>query len=40
MRYTSAAELIEQLCRGLNENPVSRIIDSELRNDVLLIDEV
>jgi DNA replication protein DnaC len=40
VRYASAAELIEQLYRGLADNTVSRIIDGLLRNDVILIDEV
>lgn len=40
VRYASAADLIEQLYRGLADNTVSRIIDGLLRNDVILIDEV
>ena len=40
MRYASAADLIEQLYRGLADNTVSRIIDGLLRNDVILIDEI
>jgi DNA replication protein DnaC len=40
VRYVTAAELVEQLYRGLADNTVSRIIDGLLRNDVILIDEV
>jgi DNA replication protein DnaC len=40
VRYSGAADLVEQLYRGLADNTVSRVIDSLLRNDVLLIDEV
>ncbi len=40
VRYASAADLIEQLYRGLADNTVSRIIDGLLRNDVVLIDEI
>src|ERR1700716_829641 len=40
VRYASAADLIEQLYRGLADNTVSRAIDGLLRHDVLLIDEV
>jgi DNA replication protein DnaC len=40
VRYATAADLIEQLYRGLADNTVSRSIDSLLRNDVILIDEV
>jgi DNA replication protein DnaC len=40
VRYATAADLIEQLYRGLADNTVSRIIDGLLRNDVILIDEV
>jgi DNA replication protein DnaC len=40
VRYASAADLIEQLYRGLADNTVSRVIDGLLRNDVILIDEV
>lgn len=40
VRYATAADLVEQLYRGLADNTVSRIIDGLLRNDVLLIDEV
>jgi DNA replication protein DnaC len=40
VRYGTAADLIEQLYRGLADNTVSRSIDNLLRNDVILIDEV
>jgi DNA replication protein DnaC len=40
VRYATAADLIEHLYRGLADNTVSRVIDSLLRNDVILIDEV
>jgi len=40
VRYATAADLIEQLYRGLADNTVSRTIDALLRNDVILIDEV
>jgi len=40
VRYATAADLIEQLYRGLADNTVSRVIDGLLRNDVILIDEV
>jgi DNA replication protein DnaC len=40
VRYATAADLVEQLYRGLADNTVSRVIDGLLRNDVLLIDEV
>ncbi|MBV9168880.1 MAG: ATP-binding protein [Chloroflexi bacterium] len=39
-RYGGAADLVEQLYRGLADNTVSRVIDNLLRNDVVLIDEV
>jgi DNA replication protein DnaC len=40
VRYFTAAELIETLYRGLADNSVGRIIDTLLRNDVILIDEI
>ena len=40
VRYATAADLIEQLYRGLADNTVSRVIDGLLRHDVILIDEV
>ena len=40
MRYATAADLLEQLYRGLADNTVGRIIDGLLRSDMVLIDEV
>ena len=40
VRYFTAAELAETLYCGLAENSVGRVIDTLLRNDLILIDEV
>jgi DNA replication protein DnaC len=40
VRYHTAAELAETLYRGLADNSVGRIIDTLLRNDLIIIDEV
>lgn len=40
VRYLSAAELVETLYRGLADNSVGKVIDTLLRNDVVLVDEV
>jgi DNA replication protein DnaC len=40
VRYFTAAELIETLYRGLADNSVGRAIDTLLRNDYLIIDEL
>ena len=40
VRYLTAAELAETLYRGLADNSVGRIIDTLLRNDLILVDEV
>ncbi len=40
VRYFTAAELAETLYRGLAGNSVGRVIDTLLRNDLILIDEV
>jgi DNA replication protein DnaC len=40
VRYATAADLVEQLYRGLADNTVGRSIASWLRYDVILIDEV
>jgi len=40
VRYFTAADLAETLYRGLADNSVGRVIDSLLRNDLLLVDEV
>jgi DNA replication protein DnaC len=39
-RYFTAAELIETLYRGLADNSVGKVIDTLLRNDLIIIDEV
>ena len=40
VRYLLAAELVETLYRGLADNSVGKTIDTLLRNDVILVDEV
>jgi DNA replication protein DnaC len=40
VRYLTAAELTETLYRGLADNSVGRAIDTLLRNDLIIIDEV
>ena len=40
VRYFTAAELVETLYRGLADNSVGRVIDTLLRNDLIIIDEV
>jgi DNA replication protein DnaC len=40
IRYFTAADLAETLYRGLADNSVGRIIDTLLRNDLIIIDEV
>jgi DNA replication protein DnaC len=40
VRYFTAAELVETLYRGLADNSVGRVIDTVLRNDVVLLDEL
>src|SRR5713226_2788209 len=40
VRYYTAAERTETLYRGLADNSVGRVIDTLLRNDLILIDEV
>lgn len=40
VRYFTAAELVETLYRGLADNSVGRVIDTALRNDVVLLDEL
>jgi len=39
-RYLTAADLAETLYRGLADNSVGKIIDTLLRNDLIIIDEV
>jgi DNA replication protein DnaC len=40
VRYLTAADLVDTLYRGLADNSVGRVIDSLLRNELILIDEV
>ena len=40
VRYFTAAELAETLYRGLADNSVGLVIDTLLRNDLIIIDEV
>jgi DNA replication protein DnaC len=40
VKYCTAADLIEQLYRGLADNSVGKIIDTLTRNDLIIIDEV
>ncbi len=40
VRYFTAAELVETLYRGLADNSVGRVIDTMLRNDLILVDEL
>jgi DNA replication protein DnaC len=40
VRYFTAADLTETLYRGLADNSVGKVIDTLLRNDLILIDEV
>lgn len=40
VRYFTAAELVETLYRGLADNSVGRLIDTLLRNDLIICDEV
>ena len=40
VRYFTAAELVETLYRGLADNSVGRVIDTILRNDYIICDEL
>ena len=40
VRYFTAADLVETLYRGLADNSVGRVIDTQLRNDLVIIDEL
>ena len=40
VRYFTAADLVETLYRGLADNAVGRVIDTLLRHDLLLVDEL
>jgi DNA replication protein DnaC len=39
VRYFTAADLAETLYRGLADNSVGKVIDTLLRNDLIIIDE-
>ena len=40
VRYFTAAELVETLYRALADNSVGKVLETLLRNDLLIIDEV
>jgi DNA replication protein DnaC len=40
VRYFTAAELVENLYRGMAENSVGKLIDSTLRAELVIVDEV
>ena len=40
VRYFTAAELVETLYRGLADNSVGRVVETLLRTDVVLVDEL
>jgi DNA replication protein DnaC len=40
VRYFTPADLVETLYRGLADNSVGRVIDTLLRNDLVLVDEL
>jgi DNA replication protein DnaC len=40
VRYLTAADLVEALYRGLADNSVGRVIDTLLRHDLVIVDEV
>jgi len=40
VRYLPAAELVETLYRGLADNSVGRVIDTLLRNELIIVDEL
>ena len=40
VRYFSAADLVETLYRGFADNSVGRVIDTLLRNDLIICDEL
>jgi len=40
VRYYTAADLIEALYRGLADNTVGKLIDTLLRNDLIIVDEL
>lgn len=40
VRYHTAADLVETLYRGLADNSVGKLIDTLLRNDLVIVDEL
>lgn len=40
VRYFTAADLVDTLYRGLADNSVGRVIDTILRNDFVIVDEI
>lgn len=40
VRYFTAADLVETLYRGLADNSVGRVIDTLLRNNLIIVDEL
>src|SRR4051794_40447074 len=40
VRYFTAAELVENLYRGLADNSVGKVIETLLRNDLVIVDEL
>jgi DNA replication protein DnaC len=40
VRYFTAAELVETLYRGLADNSVGRVIDTILKSDLVIVDEI
>jgi len=40
VRYYTAAELVETLYRSLADNSVGKVLDTLLRNDLIIVDEV
>jgi DNA replication protein DnaC len=40
VRYFTAAELVENLYRGLADNSVGKLIETVLRNDLVIVDEL
>jgi hypothetical protein len=40
LRYLIAADLVETLYRGLADNYVGKLIDSLLRSDLIVVDEL
>ena len=40
VRYFTASDLVDTLYRGLVDNSVARVIDTLLRNDLIILDEV